>query len=60
MSVTSCNCCFLSGVTTDVGEQMIEACNGDLQLAVEMHMDGNPDKMLSGKEPKATSTNSKE
>ncbi|CAE1274904.1 UBX domain-containing protein 7 [Acanthosepion pharaonis] len=60
VSATVDHFCSITGVTTDVGEQMIEACNGDLQLAVEMHMDGNPDKMLSGKEPKATSTNSKD
>lgn len=53
--------CSITGVTADVGEQMIEACNGDLQLAVEMHMDGGgnpPETRLSSKQPMATTTNS--
>ncbi|XP_014772020.1 UBX domain-containing protein 7 isoform X1 [Octopus bimaculoides] len=58
VSATVDHFCSITGVTADVGERMIEACNGDLQMAVEMHMDGNTSIMLPNSEKGSTSTKS--
>ncbi|GAB1608688.1 UBX domain-containing protein 7-like isoform X2 [Argonauta hians] len=58
MSATVDHFCSITGVTADVGERMIEACNGDLQMAVEMHMDGNTGLMLPNSDKGSTSSKS--
>ncbi|XP_069142543.1 UBX domain-containing protein 7-like [Argopecten irradians] len=46
--------CSITGADENVAEQMLEACNGNIQLAIEMHMDGG-EVCHSGPQPSGSS-----
>ncbi|XP_060079385.1 UBX domain-containing protein 7-like [Ylistrum balloti] len=47
--------CSITGAEENVAERMLEACNGNIQLAIEMHMDGG-EMCHSGPQPSASSS----
>lgn len=46
--------CSITGADENVAGQMLEACNGNIQLAIEMHMDGG-EVCHSGPQPSGSS-----
>ncbi|XP_021341953.1 UBX domain-containing protein 7-like isoform X2 [Mizuhopecten yessoensis] len=47
--------CSITGADENVAERMLEACNGNIQLAIEMHMDGG-EMCHSGPQPSGSSS----
>ncbi|XP_033744571.1 UBX domain-containing protein 7-like isoform X2 [Pecten maximus] len=47
--------CSITGADENVAERMLEACNGNIQLAIEMHMDGG-EMCHGGPQPSGSSS----